>query len=208
MIWKFDKKIAEIYLDHVKGHIPDYDKIISISIDMCEDLFDKENLILDIGCANGRTLEKLNERGFLKLIGTDTSQDMLDTCDKSIATYFCTSKIVPNSYSVILANWVLHFNTNKKEMLTDCYNNLLSGGALFLSDKTLIDDYTIYQYYKWKNSQGVSWDEIKDKENSLTGQMLLESPEWYFITLKEIGFKKINLLNGSFGFITVIAFKD
>lgn len=208
MVWKFDKKIADIYLDHVRGHIPDYDKVINFIVDSCDELCDKQHFIADIGCATGTTLKKLNDKGFSKLIGVDNSQDMIDKCDKSIATYFCSNNLIPNDYIAILANWVLHFNINKKEMLIDYYNNLLNGGILFLSDKTLIDKYIIDQYYKWKNTQGVSWEEISDKEKSLIGQMFLESPEWYFITLKEIGFKRISLVNGSFGFITIIAFKD
>ncbi|MFT5874852.1 MAG: SAM-dependent methyltransferase [Clostridium sp.] len=38
----------------------------------------KEDIILDVGCGYGRTLNKLYEEGYYKLIGIDFSEDMIE----------------------------------------------------------------------------------------------------------------------------------
>ena len=44
--WKFDNKLAPNFVDHAKKHIPDYDKVIDMSVELCEDLYDKDSAII------------------------------------------------------------------------------------------------------------------------------------------------------------------
>jgi hypothetical protein len=37
--WKFNKFVAETFVDHARKHIPNYDAIIDLSVDICK-LFD------------------------------------------------------------------------------------------------------------------------------------------------------------------------
>ena len=204
MTWQFDKQVAVIYHDHVRQHIPNYDTVVSQSIDCCVDFCNSDDPIVDFGCATGYTLQQLASAGFTNLLGVDSSQDMIDVCDTDIAKYSTT--LPPQKFKAIMANWVLHFNKNK----TDIINQMgasIDNGFVFISDKMITTDYVSKKYYQWKHSQGVSWEDIKLKEHSLQGVMFIHPIEWYIETLKQAGFVQIEVIDAKWGFVSLLAFK-
>jgi len=204
MTWQFDKQVAVIYHDHVRQHIPNYDTVVSQSIDCCVDFCNSDDPIVDFGCATGYTLQQLASAGFTNLLGVDSSQDMIDVCDTDIAKY--STNLPPQKFKAIMANWVLHFNENK----TDIINQMgasIDNGFVFISDKMITTDYVSKKYYQWKHSQGVSWEDIKLKEHSLQGVMFIHPIEWYIETLKQAGFVQIEVVDAKWGFVSLLAFK-
>lgn len=204
-MWKFDSQTAKIYNTHVKQHIPNYNHIVNKAVACCTDLCDINDKIIDFGSATGYTLDQLYNAGFRNLVGVETSRDMIDVCDKTRAEYFLT---MPNTTaSAIIANWALHFNQDKLQLIELFFNSLKTNGFLFLSEKTIQSEYVKSRYYDFKKIQGVSWEEIKIKEQELTGIMYIDSVEWYFKSLKSVGFKNIDVIDASEGFVTMIGFK-
>lgn len=204
--WKFDSKLAPNFVDHARKHIPDYDKVIDISIELCEDLYNKESAIIDIGCASGETLNRLHAKGFTNIYGVDNSQAMLDVCPKEIATYEL-SEDYPASFpamDVVICNWTLHFIKNKLSYLQNIKNNLKKGGTFILSEKTTLDPLMIGKYHEFKIKNGVPKDEIKVKEKQLLDVMFIDDIEWYLNTLKDVGFSKVNVINAHYCFNTFI----
>lgn len=204
--WKFDSKLAPNFVDHARKHIPDYDKVIDISIELCDDLYNKESAIIDIGCASGETLNRLHAKGFTNIYGVDNSQAMLDVCPKEIATYEL-SEDYPASFpamDVVICNWTLHFIKNKLSYLQNIKNNLKKGGTFILSEKTTLDPLMIGKYHEFKIKNGVPKDEIKVKEKQLLDVMFIDDIEWYLNTLKDVGFSKVNVINAHYCFNTFI----
>ena len=204
--WKFDSKLEPNFVDHARKHIPDYYKVIEISIELCDDLYNKESAIIDIGCASGETLNRLHAKGFTNIYGVDNSQAMLDVCPKEIATYEL-SEDYPASFpamDVVICNWTLHFIKNKLSYLQNIKNNLKKGGTFILSEKTTLDPLMIGKYHEFKIKNGVPKDEIKVKEKQLLDVMFIDDIEWYLNTLKDVGFSKVNVINAHYCFNTFI----
>lgn len=203
--WKFDKKIAKVFDNHAPKHIPDYEYVINSLPHILEDKISKDDSILDVGCASGKTLKKLYYSGYRNLTGTDASKDMLDVCPKNIAVYEHTSEIPKKQFKCIIANWTLHFNKNKKQMLQDIFDRLDTNGILILSEKTLQTPKILY--HTWKKLQGCSEQEIKDKEHSLKNVMHCDNIDWYVDAFETVGFQH-RLFNHKLGFCTWVLVKS
>ena len=204
--WKFDNKLAPNFVDHAKKHIPDYDKVIDMSVELCEDLYNKDSAIIDVGCASGETCKRLHSKGFTNIYGVDNSQAMLDVCPKDIATYKL-SDVYPIGFpamDVVICNWTLHFIKDKVSYLESIKNNLKKDGTFILSEKTTLDPFMINKYHEFKLQKGVSEEEIKIKEKQLLDVMFIDDIEWYLKTLKDIGFSKVNVVNAHYCFNTFI----
>jgi trans-aconitate methyltransferase len=205
MTWKFDKQVAGIYHHHVRQHIPNYDAVINQSIDCCIDFCNSNDSIVDFGCATGYTLQRLTDAGFTNLLGVDSSQDMINVCDTNIAKY--STKLPAQKFKTIIANWVLHFNENKTDIINQMGTSI-DNGFVFISDKMITTDYVSKKYHQWKYSQGVSWEDIKRKEQALQGVMFIHPVEWYIETLKQAGFYQIEVIDAKLGFVSLLAFKN
>jgi trans-aconitate methyltransferase len=207
MTWKFDKQVAEIYHNHVRQHIPNYDSVINQSINCCIDLCAKDDRIVDFGCATGYTIQRLSSAGFTNLLGVDSSKDMIDACDTSIAEYEVNNTLSNKKVKAVLANWVLHFNKDKSTIIEQMGASI-DTGFVFLSDKMITTEYVSNKYHQWKHSQGVSWEDIKFKEQSLQGVMFLHPVDWYISQLQQAGFTQIDVVDARWGFVSLLAFKN
>ena len=67
MTWQFDDDVAEIFPQHARQHIPNYDQVLNLSLDVCND-YSKTSKILDVGCATGETLKLLEQNNFTNIV--------------------------------------------------------------------------------------------------------------------------------------------
>ena len=204
--WIFDETVSNIYKTHVRQHIPNYDRVIDKSISVCQKLCNKNDSIIDVGCATGHTLKLLSAAGFVNLTGVDNSQSMLDQC-KVDAKLICSDSFPCQRFDGIICNWTLHFIKNKKEYLTDIYNGLNSNGLLIISDKTSNDPLPTHFYHNFKRSAGISEQDILLKAQSLKSVMTINSPEWYLKTLTQQGFKTVYIADADWCFTTFVCIK-
>lgn len=209
--WKFDENVARTFSKHVRKHIPDYDKVIDLSVLACK-TFLKDTLhdrIIDVGCATGETIHRLYFHNCCNLIGVDSSQAMLDRCNQTQAFYICSNDfpIEHGPYNAVLCNWTMHFMQNKSDYLQKIYQGLVSGGMLILTEKTQNHGPALELYHKFKSSQGVSKEEIKSKAESLKDIMFINDIDWYTKTLTDIGFVDISIINAAPCFTSFLAFK-
>lgn len=49
--WKFDGSVAETFYEHAKKHIPDYEKVIELCVDVARRRLPSDAKILDVGSA-------------------------------------------------------------------------------------------------------------------------------------------------------------
>jgi len=203
MKFKFEQ-IVDSYYEHVSKHIPNYDRIINKSIDICKTYKSNDN-ILDFGSANGQTLQKLYDSGFTNLHGVESERTMRAVSPKLVAGYY---EQMPNlQFSVILANWVLHFIEDKISLLEQFYRQLEPNGSLIISEKVSTDPVIKSFYYERKREQGTSEQEIIEKENSLNGVMHVKTLRWYIDQLNIIGFTQIEIIDGDWGFVSLLVKK-
>jgi len=205
-VWKFNDSVATEFVDHARKHIPNYQKVIDKSVDLCQHFLKHDSAIIDVGCATGHTLKLLSAAGFVNLTGVDNSQSMLDQCKVDAKLIFSDS-FPCQRFDGIICNWTLHFIKNKKEYLTDIYNGLNSNGLLIISDKTSNDPLPTHFYHNFKRSAGISEQDILLKAQSLKSVMTINDPEWYLKTLTQQGFKTVYIADADWCFTTFVCIK-
>ncbi len=205
--WEFDSEVANRFQREAETHIPDYQKVIDLSIEIIENKFKRKDVsIIDVGSALGHTLHCLSNKGFNIIKGVESSSAMIEKSKHSELVIH--SKDFPKGkYDVVLIHWTLHFVKEREKYLRDVYGSLSDGGMLILTDKMTQDVVSKDLYYNWKVSNGVSWDIIKEKEKKLVGILDTLPLDWYLDTLARIGFKNTNLVNSRFNFNTLISSK-
>tara|TARA_R110000868_G_C10958404_1_gene768279 strand:- start:1468 stop:2106 length:639 start_codon:yes stop_codon:yes gene_type:complete len=212
MEWQFNSAIAEKFKQHAQQHIPDYNRVLDLTIDLCNQKVHKGSPVLEIGCAIGETVTRLHNKGFTNIHAVDYSQAMLDKCPTELATYYCTPNFpkVDIKFDAILCNWTMHFVENKIPYLTKIYQSLKPGGMFILSEKTSNDGIALEQYHRYKSHKGVSDAEIQTKAESLVNVMFPENVAWYLQVLQRLdskGFKQIHIANANWCFTTFVAIK-
>ena len=199
-MFKF-KDIAKEYDKHVNDHIPNYSKVIQKTLSICS-LYPYNSDIVDFGSANGQTLKILSNLGYNNLHGVEPIQEMIDISDSNIATYY--NELPDIKFDIIIANWVLHFIKDKSNILTKFYNSMNSSSTLILSEKVSTDLVIRKFYHNFKISNGLSKQQVENKERSLIGVMYLLSLKDYILLLNTIGFKTIEIIDGDWGFVTLM----
>jgi SAM-dependent methyltransferase len=205
--WQFNSSVAIDFSNYARKHIPNYDEVIDMSIDVCQN-FSKNSKIVEIGCASGETITRLHLAGFTNILGIDNSSSMLDVCPKDVATYI-NSDNYPNitDVSVAIMNWTLHFVPNKAEYIKKIYQSLNSNGFLILSEKTNLNPTMISKYHNFKRKMNVSEVEILEKEQQIKDVMFIDDTYWYMDILKKVGFKEVYIINSSWCFNTFLSRK-
>jgi ubiquinone/menaquinone biosynthesis C-methylase UbiE len=208
--WKFDAGVADKFVDIAKTNIPDYENVIDLSIDIVKKGFKPNPKVIDVGCATGRTLEKLKEAGVRQIYGVDNSEEMLRKINVQDAKLIQSDVFPTNEgpFDIVLANWTLHFVKQRYEYLKDIYEGLQSRGILILTEKTYTSDLTGNLYNNFKEERGLTKEEIRKKELQISGVLEPYPIEWYLQALGEIGFKEIDVVNARLGFVTLLAIKN
>lgn len=62
----FDNSIASIFNEHVRASIPAYEGIQNLVIDMSDWFITDKSIVVDIGCATGELLDRLDGIGFIR----------------------------------------------------------------------------------------------------------------------------------------------
>jgi len=204
--WVFDETVAHRFQNEAATHIPDYERVIDMCVNIVKYSFPKTANIIDVGSALGFTVDKFLKAGYTSVTGLEISESMKNNSlhqDRIIL-----SNSMPNEeYNVVLANWTLHFILERKEYLTDIFNRLAHGGILLLSEK-MSQPYPLKDlYYNWKQSNGVSRETILSKEQKLKGVLETKPLIWYLEILEKIGFAEVECINSRFGFNTLICKK-
>lgn len=211
--WEFNELVAKNFVDHATQHIPNYELVIDASVSVASLLLDRGMRIIDVGSASGRTLQRLWYAGFQNLVGVDSSLPMVEQSQSLLAhtkINIVHSELFPGElgrFNAVTCNWTLHFIKEKKQYLQSIFDNLESGGFVILSDKTKNDGVELELYHNFKRKQGVSEEEIAAKAASLVGVMFINDVEWYFNTLREVGFRDVSIINAAPCFTTFLAFK-
>jgi tRNA (cmo5U34)-methyltransferase len=205
--WQFNSSVAATFVDHARQHIPNYDLVIDKCIDLCNYYLKADSRIIDVGCATGETLRRLHGVGFNNLTGVESSPDMLQYCDRNIASLVHSDRFPNKTFDGVLCNWTLHFVKDKEQYLSDIYHNLNKDGLFVLSEKTSLDPVAINFYHQWKHSQGVSWEDIASKESAVKDIMYIDNPNWYIDTLNRVGFRNIQIIDADWCFTTFLCIK-
>lgn len=208
--WVFDKKVAENF-DHIaQDNIPNYDIVINKCLKIANKKFGASARIIDVGSATGYTLRRCYEQGFNNLTGIECSKDMIDASWTSSEISIIHSDVFPESlgkFDVVMANWVIHFIKDRLSYLESIYQHLDDNGVLVITEKVSASELSTSLYHDFKLENGLSKEEIRLKSLSIKNILTPKPITWYFDVLREIGFHHVELIDASFSFATILAFK-
>lgn len=206
--WTFDADVAQRFGQEARDHIPDYERVIDLSINLVQAIYpNQRNIgIVDVGSALGYTVDQFRRRGYGNVWGIESSEAMIQ---QSLHPRFIlkSNQFVARPWHVVLANWTLHFISARKEYLEAIYQSLSPGGMLLLTDKMSHSGTLENLYHDFKRANGVSEEEIERKKQSLTGVLTTRPLSWYLTVLNDLGFQDSQVINSRFMFTTIYARK-
>ncbi|NEQ40119.1 MAG: methyltransferase domain-containing protein [Okeania sp. SIO3I5] len=214
--WIFGAEIANRFTDEAEKHIPDYWRVIELTINILKNNLPQDGSIIDVGCASGNTLLYLYKQGFKNLFGIDSSPEMLKVAgknlskvDKNFASRLFQSKtFVQNmTFNAVLCNWTLHFIPERQEYLKAIFDSLVSNGLFILTEKTLQSQIIENQYILFKQDKGLSNEEIERKKQQLEGVLVPLSVRQNLELLTKTGFSQVEIINAKLGFVTFLCIK-
>ena len=206
--WSFDESVAKRFQTEAETHIPDYQRVIDLCMSYTQQVFgdSKDITVVDVGSALGHTMDKYISQGYTDVKGIDNSASMINS-SKYKDRVIVSSTFVKEPCDVVLANWTLHFISEREQYLRDIFDSLKPNGMLIVSDKM---DHTIETenlYYNFKRANGVTEDVIQKKKLALIGILVTKPLQWYLDTLKGVGFSDIQVINSRYMFSTIYARK-
>ena len=120
--WCFDDEVARRFQEEADKNVPDYDRVIDLCLELAEAYVDKDDPVIDIGCALGETLKRFAVRGYKRLYGVDSSAAMLAQAHQLAnldINYQCSSTFpaIKVQFALIMANWTLPFVPQREAYL-------------------------------------------------------------------------------------------
>ena len=186
--WNFNGNIPKIFDIHVEKSVPLYNDIQNLIIGLGEFFIKDNSNVLDIGCSTGKTIINLikNIDKCFYITGIDLSEDMIKTAIENTSEFnnvtninLFNNSIVDidiENFDYIISNLTLQFLSleDREIVCRKVYNGLNKGGAFIVFEK-IYSENPIYQdmynqlYYDFKEENGFTDKEIRDKEKSLRG---------------------------------------
>jgi 2-polyprenyl-3-methyl-5-hydroxy-6-metoxy-1,4-benzoquinol methylase len=203
--WDFNSSIADRFQQEAVCHIPDYQRVVDLCVNVAKRELASTDAIIDVGSALGHTLDALHTNGFINIAGVESSKEMIAKSRHSNVVV-CSDVFPSQHYQLVLINWTLHFIKDKQSYLTKVHSQLNDNGLLILTDKTVQSPVVKDMYYQFKRNNGVDQAYIEYKEKQLEGYMHVESANWYMNYLPTV-FSTVEILNSNLGFVTYLCRK-
>lgn len=222
----FNKDVAEVFDDMAVRSIPGYLELQACSFHIAERFLLPETTLYDLGCSTGTTLVSIapivQERA-ARVHALDSSPSMIERAKEKTRSIYNESpitwhvqsieEVVIQDASLVLLHYVLQFTepSRRKDILKNIYAGLVPGGALFLSEKVILNHpeaaFIESLYYGFKRRNGYSVTEILQKRKALEGVLRPLTLEDNLTLLKEAGFPDPIVILENYQFLSILAVK-
>lgn len=219
--FKFNQEVTNVFDDMAHRSIPQYEQMQSLVGDLCK-VHSPIADLYDIGCATGTTLLALHDVlpltvGFHAI---DSSASMLNETKRTLSGLDINRQIkywpqtainmrFPNA-GIVLAILTMQFmsTSDRTETITNICDDLLQDGIFILVEKVtdLEGDFT-HIYHKYKEAQGYSRDEIRNKDAALDGVLRTWMLKDWIDTLERQGFTHVRTFFQWCNFVGIICIK-
>lgn len=211
--WVFDDKVASVFDNMLERSIPEYKSMRDLCFRMGRNFVKQDSTIIDIGCSNGlalvRFVREFGKKAKYKMY--DVSSPMLKECYERYEALVDAGRAVveekdirngignDNEADLILSILTLQFTPieYRQKIISSIYSTLKSGSALILVEKVLGSDYDIDsilvdEYYKIKEENAYTQEQIQAKRKSLEGVLVPITSSWNEDMLYKAGFKSVD----------------
>ena len=209
--WEFDESVAKCFLNMLSRSIPQYEVMRDLSAQLVADIVNDNFKILDLGCSDGLmilALDKYLKKTNGQFIGVDVSEPMLNKARNIFSNY--TSRIViencdlrydfpKDNYDAITSILTLQFIPieYRQKIIQNVYDNLIEGGVFIFVEKILgnnnqINELFVKNYYRLKEHNGYTKEQIESKRQSLEGVLVPLTDSSNKELLYQAGFKTVD----------------
>ena len=222
--FKFNKDVTACFSDMLSRSIPSYDLMRDLTTNIIVEYLTANGRFLDVGCSDGQVIENVLE--YFKhayYTGLEISDPMIEAAKErfeecgtvSIRKHDLRKRF--NSfepYDVILSCLTIQFTPMeyRLQILKNIYDLLHKDGVFIFVEKVLgntaeIDAHFVKQYYKIKEENGYSFEEIQRKKMALEGVLVPVTAKWNEEMLYSSGFRKVDCFWRCLNFAGWIALK-
>ena len=224
----FDEKVADVFDDMILRSIPGYKTIIDMIGVLAERYHKPGSKIYDLGCSlGGATFEiskRLKGKDF-SLVAVDKSSAMVERLRQRSAQVGSSEESIKilcedisdtkiENASIVVLNFTLQFIpiSLRRELITHIYDGLLPGGILIMSEKIVFQDkdldrVIIEMYHKFKESNGYSKLEIRQKKRALEDILIPELIDTHQSRLLSCGFRSFGVWFQCLNFASMLSIK-
>jgi len=225
--FSFNKKVVDVFPDMISRSVPGYHAIITGIAKLSAFFVKDKTNIYDLGCSLGAVslaVAKSTQHTNCGIIGIDNSPDMIDSCQRKLASfsYSDSIEIIEGDInqaefvnaSVIIMNFTLQFipRSQRDALLGRIHQALHPGGVLIISEKirhenTQINDALVELHHDFKRENGYSELEIAQKRSALENVMVLDTQTSHLQRFSRAGFASSSLWYQNLNFASFIAVK-
>lgn len=223
--FRFDDTVARVFPDMIRRSVPGYETTLDMIGVMTDQFVTPRTHCYDLGCSLGASLLAMRRaiglRG-CKVVGIDTSQAMLDRCQKVVDEDDASTPVelrcedIRDSHfenaSVITSNFTLQFlpPEDRLELLTKLRAAMVPTGAFILSEKVHFDNRAQQSlqttlHHAFKRAQGYSELEIAQKRTAIENVLVPDTVEEHKARLHRAGFSRVQLWFQCFSFVSLVA---
>lgn len=228
--FQFDADVADVFPDMISRSVPGYASILSVIEQLAGRFVRPDTNVYDLGCSLGAaTLLIRNQAPSNATIhAVDNSSAMIDRLRKRLdqepgGPDACAVElhladlcdIALSDASMIVLNFTLQFvpAAKRHRLLQACFDALVPGGGLLLSEKVCFDDpgqqsLLTDLHLDFKRACGYSELEIAQKRTSLENTLIPESIPTHTDRLKDVGFGVVAPWFQCFNFASILAVKS
>jgi len=206
--WAFDDEVTRVFENMLRRSIPQYDVMRDAVTNVGRHFVRDGAAVVDIGCSRGDALAPFVElaTSLRPCVGVDVSGPMVAEARARFAPAIAAGRVAIGeldlrsaypawSASLTLAVLTLQFTPieYRARILADAYAHTVPGGAIILVEKVLggtaqADGILVEEYYRLKEGNGYSADDIARKRLSLEGVLVPVTAKWNEELLRAAGF--------------------
>lgn len=223
--FKFDE-VAEQFDKHISKSIPFYEEIHNLVSDMAYWFAEEETNIYDIGCSTGLLIKKLDNKlaplEKCRIIGIDNSPEMIKMARKTnkssmktVATVGDITCVNIDNASFITALFTMQFTTikNRLHIFKKIYDGLNNRGAFIMVEKiypdtALIGEMWTQLYHDKKHTNGLTVEEIFNKDRAIRGVMKPQTHSKNIEMLQQAGFSQVTTFFQYNNFVGYLCIKE
>ena len=215
--WVFDKEVAEVFDDMLFRSVPGLERacntanLLFSSIEKFRPSCNNYN-VLDLGIGTGTTCQKIIPNPNSKAVfGIDTSFEMIEKARNSLRYTFGKVTLeqgdikdplplsFPSKFGVILSVLTMMFvpPDYRLSVLQRLREALSREGSLFIMEKTVPSSIPMIvrdSYRQYKLDSGYTVQQVNEKEASLQGVLIPQSPDEWERMFKVAGFESVELV--------------
>ena len=234
--WSFDESVTANFDAMLRQSIPDYGNMRELTFNLGRNFINATGGIVDLGASRGEALAPFvalaAEKGESEqnlCYALEISDPMLAVLRerfgecRNVSVLKKDLRQIDDNFSpflkgrncLILSVLTLQFVPieYRAKILRKCFNSLQSGGAMLFVEKVLgntadLDELFVDEYYKLKNGNGYSYEDIQRKKAALEGVMVPMTDSWNREMLRNAGFNQIDCYFRNLNFCALVAIKE